>query len=614
MSLSKRKLVIVGGVAGGMSAATRARRLAENWQIVVFERSGFVSYANCGLPYYVGREIEDEASLIVQTPESLKERFNLDIKILHEVTGINAQEKTITVTNLKTGESFAESYDELILSVGAKPIKPPLAGINLPGIFTVRSIEEIRQIDNWIAQFAERLADQTLERRPKAVVCGGGFIGIETAEQLKKRGFQVTLVDGRDHILAPLDGEMAEIVQQEMEKHGIELLLNAKVLGFEAVGAGTDRQAASCLVKCENHEPLAADLVILGLGVKPDTALAKEAGIELGTTGGIVVDQYLATSKESIWAVGDAIEVCQPLSGKSTLISLGGPANRQGRSVAENIVMKAQNQPQAQWKTYSGTFGTAILRVFRLAAASIGLNEAALRHSSSKENFQVIYLHPSHHAGYFPEAKRLDMKLIFHAQDGSILGAQIVGEEGVDKRIDIIATAVKAGLKITDLADLELAYAPPFGSAKDPINLAGMIGENILHGHCKQLLPQDLTAANDGKQVLFLDVRSHSERLRGTIDGSLHLPLHEIRQRINEIPKNIELVVFCQSGQRSYAAQRLLEQAGFEAKTLAGGYLTYKFSRQNKERNCRPSQASKTEPAQSVSKCAGANQTMLTSP
>ncbi|MBX9942078.1 MAG: FAD-dependent oxidoreductase [Candidatus Obscuribacterales bacterium] len=610
MSLTKRKLVIVGGVAGGMSAATRARRLAENWEIVVLERSGFVSYANCGLPYYVGREIENEASLIVQTPESLKERFNLDIKILHEVIGINAQEKTVTVKNLQTGESFFESYDELILSVGAKPIKPPLAGIDGPGIFTVRSIEETRQLDAWIAQFAERLLDKELDKRPKAVVCGGGFIGIETAEQLRKRGFQVTLVDGRDHILAPLDSEMAEIVQQEMERNGIKLLLGAKVLGFETYQAGTDSLPASCLVKCENHEPLAAELVILGLGVKPDTTLAREAGIELGTSGGIVVDKYLATSKDSIWAVGDAIEVRQPLSGLSTLISLGGPANRQGRSVAENIVMKAQKKPRAQWKTYNGTFGTAILRIFRLAAASIGLNEAALRQSS--KDFEVVYLHPSHHAGYFPEAKRLDIKLIFDSEDGGILGAQIVGEEGVDKRIDIIATAIKAGLRINDLADLELAYAPPFGSAKDPINLAGMIGENILHRHCKQLLPQDLTAERLEETALLIDVRNHSERQRGTIEGSLHIPLSELRQRLTEIPRNRELVVFCQSGQRSYAAQRLLEQAGFQVRTLAGGYLTYSFSQQSKSRK-RQGDASNPYPKQRLNEGDGSNQRILTS-
>ncbi len=556
--VSARKIVIVGGVAGGMSAATRARRLSEDSQIIIFERGGYVSYANCGLPYFVGGEIESADQLLVATPETLKNKLNLDIRIHHEVVEIDTIAKVVSVQETTTKKVYKETFDDLILSVGASPIKPKIPGIDQPGLFTVRSIEDIESIKSWCE----------IQKPKTAVVAGGGFIGLEMAEQLALRGLDVTLIDGKDQVLAPLDIEMAELVHKELQKHNVELLLNSSIDGFRAPNeiSHTDQNRApsSCWVLAGKHEPIPADMVILGLGVRPEVMLANKAGLAVGKRGGISVDDYMQTSSPNIWAVGDAIEVRNPISDEFTLIALGGPANRQGRIAANNIFGAKQ--------AYRGTIGTAILRAFDLTVASVGLNERQLL--ASKIQYEVVHTHPSHHASYYPGAERLDMKVLFEKETGRLLGAQVIGKEGVDKRIDILATALTANLTIRDLSELELAYAPPFGSAKDPINLAGMTGTNVLDGLTKQVQWHQVpTLTSEG--AVIIDVRSSAERAKGFIAGSIHIPLPELRKRLPELARGKEIVVYCQSGQRSYNASRFLEQNGFMVKNLSGGYLTW---------------------------------------
>ncbi len=554
--MAPKKIVIVGGVAGGMSAAARARRLSEDSEIIVFERSGYVSYANCGLPYFLGGEINSQDQLIVVTPDALRTKLNLDIRVHHEVVEINPKTKVITVRETTTEKIYQESYDDLILSVGAAAIRPNVPGIELPGLFTLRNIEDVESIQSWFD-----------DRKPRtAVVAGGGFIGLEMAEQLVRRGLDITLIDGKEHVLAPLDIEMAELVHDELRHHKVKLVLGQTIDGFLA----PDQQVAtaedvpkSCWVLASGHEPIPADLVILGLGIRPEVMLARNAGLTIGERGGIRVNENLQTSSPHIWAVGDAIEVRNPVNGEWTLIALGGPANRQGRIAADNIFGAKQ--------TYDGTIGTAILRVFDLTVASVGLNEAQLK---SMLPYEAIYLHPSHHASYYPGAERLDMKVLFNKETGTLLGAQVIGKEGVDKRIDVFATALKARMSIRDLSELELAYAPPFGSAKDPINLAGMAGSNVFDGLTEQVQWHQVPALSmDG--AVIIDVRTRGERAKGYIDGSLHIPLAELRKRLSEIPAEKEIITYCQSGQRSYNATRLLRQKGFKVKNLAGGYLTW---------------------------------------
>lgn len=549
-----KKIVIVGGVAGGMSAAARARRISEDSQIIIFERSGYVSYANCGLPYYLGGEIESQDDLIVVTPEALKNKLNLDIRTSSEVVSIDPQSKVVSVKELNTNKIYDESYDELILSVGAAAIRPKVPGIDLPGLFSLRSIEDVETIQSWVES-----------QNPRTVViAGGGFIGLEMAEQFVRRGLDVTLIDGKDQVLAPIDPEMAQLVHKELREHGVKLVLGQSIKGFlppEGVGEEIPK---SCWVLAGDHQPISADLVILGLGVRPEVALAREAGLTIGERGGIRVNEYLETSAAHIWAVGDTIEVRNPISNTWTLIALGGPANRQGRIVADNIF--------GAKKSYGGTLGTAILRVFDLTVACVGLNEGLLQ--ASKTPYETIYLHPSHHASYYPGAERLDMKVLFHKESGALLGAQVVGKEGADKRIDVLATAIKAGMTIRDLSELELAYAPPFGSAKDPINLAGMAGTNVLDGLVEQVQWHQIGALESAKTCL-VDVRTKGERERGFIPGSIHIPLPELRNRLSEIPKGKEIVTYCQSGQRSYNASRLLRQNGYSVRNLSGGYLTW---------------------------------------
>lgn len=549
-----KKIVIVGGVAGGMSAAARARRISEESQIIIFERSGYVSYANCGLPYYLGGEIESQDDLIVVTPEALKNKLNLDIRTSSEVVSIDPQSKVVSVKELNTNKIYDESYDELILSVGAAAIRPKVPGIDLPGLFSLRSIEDVETIQSWVEN-----------QNPRTVViAGGGFIGLEMAEQFVRRGLDVTLIDGKDQVLAPIDPEMAQLVHKELREHGVKLVLGQSIKGFLPPEDAGEEIPKSCWVLAGYHQPISADLVILGLGVRPEVALAREAGLTIGERGGIRVNEYLETSAPHIWAVGDTIEVRNPISNTWTLIALGGPANRQGRIVADNIF--------GAKKSYGGTLGTAILRVFDLTVACVGLNEGLLQ--ANKTPYETIYLHPSHHASYYPGAERLDMKVLFHKESGALLGAQVVGKEGADKRIDVLATAIKAGMTIRDLSELELAYAPPFGSAKDPINLAGMAGTNVLDGLVEQVQWHQIGALDSGKTCL-VDVRTKGERERGFIPGSIHIPLPELRNRLSEIPKGKEIVTYCQSGQRSYNASRLLRQSGFSVRNLSGGYLTW---------------------------------------
>jgi NADPH-dependent 2,4-dienoyl-CoA reductase/sulfur reductase-like enzyme/rhodanese-related sulfurtransferase len=552
---SNKRVVIVGGVAGGMSAAARLRRLSEELEIIVLERGGYVSFANCGLPYYLGGEISDQANLVLQTPESLKARFNLDVRINSEVTHINSLKKEIRVNDKTKANEYTLAYDDLILSVGAKPIRPNLPGIDLPGIFTLRSLEDLSAIDHWMAQSqAQRVA-----------IAGGGFIGLEVAEQLKERGMEVALIDGQEHVLAPLDPEMAGLVEKEMSKNGVELYLKKRVLGFKEGTDGSLIMQAGDNSGDDEENPkveLACDMVIMGLGVRPEVDLARAAGITIGELGGIRVDERLATSDPAIWAVGDAIEVKQPISDKYALIALGGPANRQGRMVANNI-MGGNSR-------YTGSIGTAVLRVFSLTVASTGLNEKKLQ--AENIPYANVHIHPSQHAGYYPGAKRIDLKVLFHKENGLILGAQAIGVEGVEKRIDVIATAIKAKMTVEDLADLELAYAPPFGSAKDPVNLAGMAALNILEGLVKQIQWPELALQ---KNALIIDVRSKREREAGFVAGSINIPLDQIRQEAAKLPCDQNIYLYCQSGQRSYFAARQLSLLGRQAVNISGGYLTY---------------------------------------
>ena len=566
-----KKIVIVGGVAGGMSAATRARRLSEKSQIIVLERSGYVSYANCGLPYFLGGEIESREDLIVQTPASLSNRFNLDIRVHHEVVEIDQKAKQVSIKDLTTGNTYRESYDDLILSTGASAIKPKVKGIDLAGLFALRSIEDVESIQSWF----------DAEKPRRAVVAGGGFIGLEMAEQLTRKGLSVTLIDGKEQVLTPIDPEMAALAHTELRKHGVKLVLGAPISAFlapEEKNSTLAEAPKSCWVVAGDNEPMPADLVILGLGIRPEVSLARKAGLIIGNHGGIRVNEKLQTSSPNIWAVGDAIEVRHPVSGEWTLIALGGPANRQGRIAANNILGASDS--------YNGTIGTAVLRIFDLTVASVGLNEGHLK--TSKIPYEAVYVHPTNHASYYPGAARLDIKILFNKESGVLLGAQVIGKNGADKRIDVLATAIKAHMTIRDLAELELAYAPPFGSAKDPINLAGMTGTNLLDGFLEQVHYHQIAALIDSG-VCLIDVRSVEERARGFIDGSIHIPLPELRKRLLEVPSGKDIVTYCQSGQRSYIAYRLLKQNGFNVKNLSGGYLTWTAIRSG-EQKAQPAQ------------------------
>lgn len=551
--MNGRKVVIVGGVAGGASAAARARRLCEQCEIVVFERGPHVSFANCGLPYFVGGEIVEQDSLLLQTPESLKSRFNLDVRVNTEVVGIDRERQIVRVRSLPDGIESEESYDDLILSTGASPLRPPIPGIERPGHFTVRSIPDVERIQSWIQEC----------NGCRAVVVGGGYIGLEMAEQLRRRGLAITVVEAMPQVMMPLDPEMAAWLHAELKANGVDLHLGDGVAGFVDPQPGESARAS--VVVLRSGRRIEADTVVLGLGVRPETMLARNAGLELGALGGIRVNEHMQTSDPRIYAVGDAVEVRDCVTGAWGIVPLAGPANRQGRIAAENIFGRPTRYP--------GTWGTAILRLFQLSAGCTGASEKSLRRANIP--FQALHLHPGSHAGYYPGAEPIAMKILFAPDTGKLLGAQAVGHEGVDKRIDVFATALKAGMTVDDLAGLELAYAPPFGSAKDPVNMAGMAAQNVLHGDVK-LAQWNEVATLDPLRSVVLDVRRPDERARGFIPGSIHIPLDEIRARMGELPRDKELVVSCQSGQRSYFASRILMQHGFQVRNLTGSYRTWK--------------------------------------
>ena len=536
------KVVIIGGVAGGMSAATRMRRLDADAEIIVIEKSGHVSYANCGLPYYVGGVIEEEESLLLQTPASLHARFRLDVRIASEVTAIDTEKKSVQVLNELTGESYEIDYDKLVLSPGASPVVPSIPGIERA--LTLRTVEDV-----------EKIFARVAERPTSAVVIGGGFIGVEIAENLIHKGIATTVVEASPQLLAPLDPEMATLVAKEMQRNGVNLHLGA---------AATNISGTS--VQLNNGLDIPAELIILAIGVRPDTKLAKDAGLTIGPRGGISVDEFNRTSNHDIYAIGDVAEKTDAIDGSSTLVPLANLANRHGRVVADHIAGRSTRPVK--------TIGTAIVKVFDLMIAATGWNEKRLAHSDRK--YRVIHSHPNSHAGYYPGAQQMSLKLIFDSKTGEILGAQGIGAEGVDKRIDVIATAIRGGITAPELADLELAYAPPFGSAKDAINMLGYISENILSGLLETAQWNQIEEYRE-KGFELLDVRTPSEFAAGSIPGARSMPVDEIRNRVTEL-KNRNILVNCQVGQRGHTASMLLKELGFNAVNLDGGYLTWSNS------------------------------------
>jgi NADPH-dependent 2,4-dienoyl-CoA reductase/sulfur reductase-like enzyme/rhodanese-related sulfurtransferase len=553
--MTQKRILIIGGVAGGATAAAHARRISEDAEIIMFEKGPHVSFANCGLPYFVGGEIAEKEDLLVQTPEGLRSRFNLDVRVLSEVITIDPANQKIEIHDSHKGESYWESYDELVLSTGASPLKPPIPGIDLEGHFTVRTIPDIEAIKTWITNHKPR----------QAVVVGGGFIGLEMVEQLHRLGLQITVVEALPQVMAPLDPEMAAWLHQKLRDKNVDLYLGDSVAKFDIAKPGEEAQAS--ILELKSGQRIPADLVILGMGVRPEIKLGKEAGLEIGSKGGFRVNDLLQTNIPHIWAIGDAIEVRDFVTGDWTLIPLAGPANRQGRMVAENIFGNTMK--------YSGTCGTAILRLFDLSVASTGANEKTLK--AKNISYDVVHLHPPCHASYYPGASRLTMKVLFDPQTGKLLGAQMLGKEGVDKRIDVFATALKAGMTVHDLADLELAYAPPFGSAKDPINLAGMVAGHVITGEVKNCQWHEIENL-DAETTVVLDIRDEDEREEGYIPGSLHIPLPQLRNRFSELPKNREIITYCQTGQRSYFASQFLAQHGFKVRNLTGAYCTWRVT------------------------------------
>lgn len=542
------KVVIVGGVAGGATAAARIRRLDEQAEIVVFERSGYVSYANCGLPYYIGGVIEDPEELTLQTPESFFARFRITMKVRHEVTAIHPDRRTVTVRDLEARTEFEEAYDKLLLSPGAKPTQPRLPGAGLDNLFTLRTVEDTLRIREYIDQNQPR----------SAVLAGGGFISLELAENLRELGMEVTIVQRPRQLMHPFDPDMAALIHSEARRHGVRLALGRTVEGFEAKDGGVD-------VLLQDGPPLHADLVVMAIGVTPDTALARAAGLELGLKGSIVVNDRMETSVPDIYAVGDAVQVKHFVTGRDTLIALAGPANKQGRIAADNICGGDSR--------YTGSQGSSVLKVFDMTAAVTGLNETNARAAGLAAD--AVVLSPMSHAGYYPGGRVMTMKVVFERETGRLLGGQIVGYEGVDKRIDVLATAIRAGMTAVELKDLDLAYAPPYSSAKDPVNMAGFMVENLLRGVVKQWRLEDLDALpRDGSAVL-LDVRTGEEYRMGHIPGFVNIPVDELRERLEELDRSKPVYAICQSGLRSYIACRILEGRGFTCCNFSGGFRFY---------------------------------------
>lgn len=542
------KVVIVGGVAGGATAAARIRRLDEHAEIIVFERSGYISYANCGLPYYIGGTITEPEALTLQTPESFFSRFQITMKVHHEVTAIHAERNTVSVKNLETGAEFEESYDKLLLSPGARPSLPPVPGTDIDRLFTLRTVEDTFRIKDYINA-----------KNPRSVIlAGGGFISLELAENLRHLGMEVTIIQRPKQLMNPFDSDMAAFIHSEMRSHGVNLLLGHTVEGFEATEDGVR-------VLLKEEAPLYADMAVLAIGVSPDTRLAEEAGLKLGIKNSIVVNERMETSVPNIFAVGDAVQVKHLVTGNDALISLAGPANKQGRIAADNICGKDSR--------YHGSQGSSVLKVFDMTAAVTGINET----NAEKSGLSVdkVILSPMNHAGYYPGGKVMTVKVVFEKETYRLLGAQIVGYEGVDKRIDVLATAIRAGMKATDLKDLELAYAPPYSSAKDPVNMAGFMIENIASGQLKQFHLEDIKNLPLDGSVTLLDARTEGEFSRGHVNGFINIPVDRLRENLDKIPKDKPVYVMCQSGLRSYIACCILKGEGYEAYNFSGGYRFY---------------------------------------
>ena len=542
------KVVIVGGVAGGATAAARIRRLDEQAEIVVFERSGYISYANCGLPYFIGDAITDPEDLTLQTPESFYSRFRAEMKVRHEVTAIHPDRKTVSVKNLETGEEFEENYDKLILSPGAKPTQPRVPGTGLDRVFTLRTVEDTFRIKAYIN-----------EHHPKsAVLAGGGFIGLELAENLRELGMDVTIVQRPGQLMNPFDPDMAALIHGEMRRNGVRLVLGRTVEGFAEKDGGVD-------VLLKDGAPLHAGMVVLAIGVTPDTALAKDAGLALGIRDSIVVNERMETSVPDIYAVGDAVQVKHAVTGQDALISLAGPANRQGRIAADNVCGGDSR--------YSGSQGSSVIKVFGLTAAVTGVSETNARKAGL--DVDKVILSPMSHAGYYPGGKLMTMKVVFEKGTYRLLGAQIVGSEGVDKRIDVLAAAIHGGMKATGLKELDLAYAPPYSSAKDPVNMAGFMIDNIARGILRQWFLEDLDRLPRDGSVTLLDVRTAGEYGGGHIDGFRNIPVDELRERLDEVEPGKPVYVICQSGLRSYIACRILAGYDYEAYNFSGGFRFY---------------------------------------
>ena len=544
------KVLIVGGVAGGASAAARLRRLDEKAEIIMFERGEYISFANCGLPYYIGGEITKKSALTLQTPQSFNSRFNVDVRVWNEVTAIDPEKKQVTVHNVQTGEDYTESYDELILSPGAAPLVPKMDGVDDPRVFTLRNIPDTVKIRDYVDE----------EFPESAVVVGGGYIGVEMAENLKKAGLKVTIVELADHVIAPLDGDMAAEVHRYLRDQGVELMLGKAVQSME------DKGGKLTLHLSEGE--IETDMVILSVGVRPDTALAKGAGLELNAKGAIVVNEYMQTSKEHIYAVGDAVEVVDFVTGQKSYVPLAGPANKQGRIAADNICgIKS---------SYKNTLGSSVLKIFDMTVAMTGVNERTAQ--AAGLDYDKVYTYSQSHASYYPGGHGISIKTLYEKGTGKILGAQLVGYDGVDKRCDVIATAIRAGMTAYDLTELELCYAPPFGSAKDPVNFVGYVIENTLTGKVKNFFWNDVEKLPRDGSVTLLDVRTPSEREAGHIPGFIHIPLDELRQRAGELPQDKPVYIHCHSGLRSYLACRMLTGLGYDCYNLSGGWRFYEIA------------------------------------
>jgi NADPH-dependent 2,4-dienoyl-CoA reductase/sulfur reductase-like enzyme/peroxiredoxin family protein/rhodanese-related sulfurtransferase/TusA-related sulfurtransferase len=540
------KLVIIGGVAGGASAAARARRLNESAEITIFERGEHISFANCGLPYHIGGMIAERARLLIQTPQAMKSRFNIDVRVKNEVTGIDRQTKEVIVHDFVQNREYRQQYDKLLLSPGSEPVRPNIPGITAKNVFTLRSMADMDAIKSAVDK----------NKTGRVVIVGGGYIGLEMAEALRHRNIEVTIVELDKQVFGPIDFEMASMVGMQLKLHGVDLRLGNSITSIE-------ESDSDLHVHLSTGDTVDCSLIIVAIGVRPESTLARNAGLTIGSRGGIVVDERMQTSDPDIYAVGDAIEVEDYVGGFANLIPLAGPANRQGRIAADNIM--------GHTSVYRKTQGTGICKVFDLAVGMTGLSEKTLKRLGRP--YEKVYVHPANHATYYPGASQISLKLMFDPDNGRILGAQAIGSDGVDKRIDVLATAIRAGMTVRDLADLELAYAPPYGSAKDPINYAGFVATNVLDGVAKICHVEDMLNPTGGQ--LLVDVRTPAEVEAGTISGAINIPVDQLRGRLNELPKDKELLVFCQVGLRGYIACRILAQNGYSCRNLSGGYKTF---------------------------------------